>query len=212
MTAPLLLADDFFLTAHHDVTGKPRTAGRAIGLGLAGALLAELMLAGRITTEAGLVVVTSRQPPQDALAHTVLDQLSGERQRHNLRTWLAYLAQTATERVGARLERAGWVTRLQSRRFLKTEVRWVPVDMTAAATPGALLRLQIQREHPLDVPEIVLAGLVDAAGLNQIVLWGVTPRTVQYRDSCVANLAPPLRELLAETKAAVGNTVLTHRA
>ena len=118
--------EDPFLTAHDDVTGKPRTAGRAIGLGLAGALLAELLLVERITMQDGLVVVVNRRPPNDALAHTVLDQLSSERQRHNLRTWLSYLAQTATERVGTRLERAGWVSRVASRRLLRTEVPGYP--------------------------------------------------------------------------------------
>jgi Golgi phosphoprotein 3 (GPP34) len=34
------LADDLYLLAHHDVTGKPYLQPRAIGIGLAGALLA----------------------------------------------------------------------------------------------------------------------------------------------------------------------------
>jgi hypothetical protein len=208
-----LLADEVFLAAHDDVTGKPRQHPRAIGLGLAGALLGELMLFGRVTTRDGLVVVVaSRQPPPDALAHTVLDHLTGEQQPHGLRTWLAFLSQTATERVGARLERAGHVTRTESRRLLKVESRWVPADMSAAAMPSALLRHRLQREDPLDLQAATFAGLVEATGLSQTVLWGVTARTVEYRDWCVSGLPAPLQELIAETTAAVGNAVLTHRA
>jgi transcriptional regulator with XRE-family HTH domain len=40
------LADDLWLLAHHDVTGRPNLHARAAGLGLAGGLLAELVLAG----------------------------------------------------------------------------------------------------------------------------------------------------------------------
>ncbi len=42
------LADALYLLAHHEVTGQPHPQPRAIGLGLAGALLAELMLSGTI--------------------------------------------------------------------------------------------------------------------------------------------------------------------
>src|SRR5262249_52366927 len=108
MTLRLLLADELYLAAHDDVSGKPRQAPRAIGLALGAALLGELMLYGRITLgERTVVVVANHQPPRDALAHTILDSLLGERQPHPVRTWITYLAQSATERVAARLERAG---------------------------------------------------------------------------------------------------------
>jgi hypothetical protein len=101
---------------------------------------------------------------------------------------------------------------VETRRLLRSAVRWVPADMSVAATPSALLRHQLQYEKPLEVPDAVLAGLVDAAGLDQAVLWGMTTRTMQFRDWCVASLAQPLRELITETKAVAGNAVLTHRA
>jgi Golgi phosphoprotein 3 (GPP34) len=37
------LADDLWLLAHHEVTGRPHLRPRQLGLGLAGGLLAELM-------------------------------------------------------------------------------------------------------------------------------------------------------------------------
>ena len=38
------LADDIYLLAHHEVSGRPFLQPRAIGLGLASGLLAELAL------------------------------------------------------------------------------------------------------------------------------------------------------------------------
>ncbi|HEY5985743.1 MAG TPA: GPP34 family phosphoprotein, partial [Streptosporangiaceae bacterium] len=40
------VADDVWLLAHHELTGKPYVAPRAVGLGVAGGLLAELLLSG----------------------------------------------------------------------------------------------------------------------------------------------------------------------
>ena len=57
------LADDlYYLMAHHEVSGRPLLQPRAAGLGLAGGLLAELMLAGAIEISAGGVAVAD--PPR----------------------------------------------------------------------------------------------------------------------------------------------------
>lgn len=40
------VADDLYLMAHQDINGKPYVQPRALGLGLAGGLLAELTLGG----------------------------------------------------------------------------------------------------------------------------------------------------------------------
>jgi Golgi phosphoprotein 3 (GPP34) len=61
-------------------SGRPLLSPRAAGLGLAGGLLAELMLAGAIGIAAGMVAVAGPVPPQDALARGVLGQVLGEHQ------------------------------------------------------------------------------------------------------------------------------------
>jgi len=60
------VADELYLIAHHELTGRPHLAPRAVGLGLAGALLAELVLADAISIEAG--AVASVWPGQEAEA------------------------------------------------------------------------------------------------------------------------------------------------
>jgi hypothetical protein len=95
------LADDLYLMAHHEVSGKPLLQPRAAGLGLAGALLAELVLVGRIRIGPGGVAVAEPAPTEDALADSVLDLVLGEREPHAVQMWLLFLARNAAGDVPA---------------------------------------------------------------------------------------------------------------
>ncbi len=110
------LADDLYLLAHHEVTGRPHLQPRATGLGLAGALLAELMLAGSIGLRSGHVVIARNRPPGDGLAQSVLSLIAGERERHPAGDWLLFLARTAPHDVAQRLEQSGYLTTVTARR------------------------------------------------------------------------------------------------
>jgi hypothetical protein len=205
-----LLADELFLIAHDDVSGKPRLQSRATGLGLAGALLGELMLYRRISASGGSLVITDHRPPGDALAHTVLDYLTGEAQTHSLNTWLAFLAHLAPDRVAERLARDGLVTRVESRAPWRS-ARWVPADMTVGFAPLARVRSALSDVRPMTTADVLLAGLAAASGLEAFLLWNTGPPARQYLDHSVSVLPDPLQELIAATGAAVGNAVLSHR-
>ncbi len=205
----MLVADEFFLVAHNDIGGKARLHPAATGLGLAGGLLGELVLYGHIMVVDGDLSVVDRRPPADALAHTVLDQLVGEAQHRSVRTWLSFLAQSATTSVGERLSRAGVLRRRESRRLLRTTVGYVPVDPNAAAWPTTRLRVLLERsDPPPTLADAVLLGLIAAAGLDREVLWSTGPRAQHRLTSLVAALPAPLKELVAHTEAAVGAAVL----
>src|SRR5690242_19022389 len=73
--ARMLLADEFYLIAHADTSGQLRLHPKVAGYGVAASLLGELVLMGRAEVDAGIVRVASAHPPQDVLAHTVLDLL-----------------------------------------------------------------------------------------------------------------------------------------
>ena len=62
-----LVADDLYLLGHDDRSGKPLLQPRALGTGLAGALLAELMLAGCIGLRHDGTVVITRGTRQGAV-------------------------------------------------------------------------------------------------------------------------------------------------
>ncbi|MBO4210665.1 GOLPH3/VPS74 family protein [Micromonospora echinofusca] len=203
------LADEFFLIAHHDSrAGRPRLNPVATGLGLAAALLGELVLSGHISLGAGLVTLVDRRPPADALAHTVLDHIVHEPEHQAVRTWLNFLAQSAAGSVGERMTRNGTVRREESRRLLRTSVAYVPVDINAAAWPATRLRDLLDRPDPPTVPDGLLFGLVTATGLTREVLWAAGPRAHHRLSVLIAALPPPLKELVMHTEAAVGAAVL----
>lgn len=210
-----MLADDFFRIAHSDNTGRPRLHARAAGVGLGAALLAELVLAGQVAVEDGQLVVVDQQSPDNALGHTVLEQLVAEARHRAVRTWLDFLSRTAVEAVGNRLVRAGHATRQVSR--WRRTVLYVPTDMSAAAWPEARLRMLLSGRGRWTWPDVVLVGLVGATGLAQQVLaqqalWDVEPASRHHRAEVVAWLPSDLRELLAQAEAAIGDAVLSHRA
>ncbi|MEH0936994.1 GOLPH3/VPS74 family protein [Micromonospora psammae] len=204
----MLIADEFFLIAHNDSRGKAKLHPTATGLGLAGGLLGELILFGQITVASGQVTVVDRRPPADALSHTVLDQLIGESQHRELRTWLAFLAQSATTSVGERLARAGVLRRQEKRSLLRSSVNYVPIDLNAVAWPATRLAALLERAEPPSVPDATLLGLVAAAGLTREVLWSAGPRAHHRLGLLLQALPAPLKELVAHTEAAVGAAVL----
>ncbi|MGI5151437.1 GOLPH3/VPS74 family protein [Plantactinospora sp. CA-294935] len=208
----LVLADDFFRLAHHDVDGRPRLHARAIEIGLAAALVGELMFAQRVEIRDGVLVVVNRTPPDDALSHTVLDALVREAERHGVRTWLEYLSQEARTQVTGRLVRAGHLKAVSARRFLApTVTTFVPTDMNKAAWPWLSLSMRLRDGMPLDFQRACLAGLTVATGLDKWLLDGANPATYAYLRHVVSRLWPPMRELLAHTEAAIGTAVLSHR-
>lgn len=206
----LLLADDLFLAAHDDVTGKLRLTNRAIGLGLAGALLGELMLFRKITLRQGLVAVLDRRPVPDALAHLILEDVLGEPQPRPVRDWLRYLGRNAGELVAQRMVREGLLRVLPTRRFRRS-TGYRPVDVNAAAWPIVRLAQKLARQETLVLSDIVLAGLITATGLDRHLRAETVVDVTRYQHSLIVRLPAQLRVLVAETEAAIGEAVLYHR-
>ena len=91
----MLVADEFYFVSHDEANGKPLLHIRIAGLGLAAALLGELILDGHINVSEGNLAVVNPRPPEDALEHIVLDQLLSEPQHREVGIWLAFLGKTA---------------------------------------------------------------------------------------------------------------------
>jgi hypothetical protein len=216
VTAPGLggtgrVADDLYLLAHHEITGKPHIAPRAVGLGLAGGLLAELMLDGHVALlHGGDMVAGNRAQPRDALARRLHELVAGEREQHPVRVWLAYLGRTASRDVAARLEGSGYLRRAGG--LLSGRAgRWVPVNGDWAFAPLLRVRSAVDASRPVSVPEVVLAGLADACGLGFRFTEFIPPRAGRSAAEAVGLLHPALRDVITHTEAAVGSAVLAHR-
>jgi len=218
MTTALHLADRFFLVGLDDRTGALRVEHRILGLGLAGALLGELVLSERLVLYRRRLVVAHRDPPPDPLAHAVLEQMWAEQAAppggapvvHPIGTWLAFLARDSIARVGERLVRGNWVTRHERRGLTGRRVSWIPVDSNAVAQVGAGLGHQVQSQAPMTQQDALLVGLVEVAGLTGQVLWAETHTAHTYLAWLVSQLPEPLRLLVDETRTATSDAVLAH--
>jgi len=208
----VLPGDELWLLAHSEQTGKPRLSGRVLGLGLAAALIGELVYSRNITVQDGIAHVVNRNPPPDALGRSVLDQMVAEVRPYSIRTWLVYFGRTADEMVAQRMWRGGMLRRETARKLLKSVITYVPTDANKAVWPMARLSTTLRRESPMEHADAFLAGLAAATGLDQIMLDGAGPGPRQYLAHVVGGLAAPLYELVVHTQAAVGDAVLSRRA
>jgi hypothetical protein len=206
-----LLADDLFLMAHSDRTGRPLLQPRAVGLGLAGALLAELTLQGRVRVFPGGVMVTDRSPPAEELALRVLRALLGEHEQLPAQTWLLFLGRSAAQDVAGRLERSGYLIQGRARRLWRSPPRWVPVNADWAFAPVARVQAALRSPRPGAVEGVTLAGLADACGLGAYLSLYLPPDARRRLDEAVGQLGRGLQEVIAQTRAAVDSAVLAHR-
>jgi len=207
----MLLADDFFLIAHDDRDGRSRLSPKSVELGLAGALIGELVLEQRVFVEGPRLRLISREPPSDALAHTTLATMLAEPQHREVRTWLAYLGQTAVDSIGQRLVRAGVVQQQQVRKLLRSSLRYVANDINLPAGRVVRLRRLLTSAEPMRVADTTLGGLAEATGLTGHILWDTDAASVRRLHAMITALPPPLRDLIVQVEAAVGDAVLSQR-
>lgn len=205
-----LVADDLYLLGHDDRNGRPLLQPRALGTGLAGALLAELMLTGCIALRHDAAVVITRSTPAVAVQQqALLRQIAGEPGPAPAASWLRFWAATAARDVAGRLEQAGYL-RPACSRVPWRRGRWVPLDPDAAFAPVLRVRSALDPAQPLTAHTAALAGLTFACGLG-FRLGQYQTHAIRPIPDAVAHLSPGLRELIAVTQTAVDSAVLSHR-
>jgi Golgi phosphoprotein 3 (GPP34) len=206
----LPLADDLFLAAHDETKGKLRLTERGAGIGLAAALLGELVLYRKITLQRDRVVAVDRRPVPDALAHLLLEDVVSEPEQRPVRDWLRYLDRRSYELVGQRMVRENLVRVRETGRFRRSP--WYRAcDPNAAAWPVVRLAQKLARREAVALPDVLLAGLIRATGLEHYLRTEAVVDINDYLRYLITGLPPPLRGLVAETEAAIGEAVLHHR-
>jgi Golgi phosphoprotein 3 (GPP34) len=205
-----LVADDLYLMAHDDRTGRPRLQPRALGIGLAGALLAELMLAGWIGLRRDGTVVIVPGLAQDTMArHALLKQVADEPGPQPVQAWLRFLARGAARDVALRLEQAGYLRHVRSW-IPGRRGRPVPVSPDWAFAPMLRVRSALDPARPVTPHGVALAGLAAACGLR-FLLDQYQSRGGRTIADAVAAAGPGLQELISQTQTAVDSAVLSHR-
>jgi hypothetical protein len=200
------LADDLWLMAHHERSGRPLLAPRAAGLGLAGALLGELVLDGAISVTASAVTAAGPAPGEE-LAAGVLGLVAAEPGPWPAQDWLAFLARTVPAGVAGRLARAGYLTPGRSWRGQ----RWVPADPDCAFAPIARAKSGLDQHWDADIHGVALAALADGCGLGARLALYVPAASRHRLPGAAGRLDPALREVITQTQVAVDSAVLAHR-
>lgn len=212
MLTRALLADDFFRLAHSDVTGRPLLHPIALSTGLAGALLGELMVERFLDVRDGVVLLMADEDvqPQESLARSVLAVL--RREDHRLPTWLEYLGQQSVGKVAARMEAAGHVRPVRSRRLLRDVVTYVPTNQLEASRPMSVLATRLYARYELEPWYGVLAGFMRATGLHTRVMSGMPTESHEFMAGLIVRSSSPgIQELFGHIESLVGAAVLMHR-
>lgn len=215
-----LLADDLYLIAHHEVTGKPYLQPRALGSGLAGGLLAELMTTGppAVMLDRGCLLpvqlpggdlAVRRAGFDEPVRRHVLELVASEPTPRPVRDWLMFLGQTAAVEVAGRLERSGFLIRPPSRIPGRSR-RPVPPDSDWAHC--ALLRAHaaLDATRPPASYAALLAGLTFACGLG-FRFANLTVGPTRTVGEAITVLSPQARELISHVQVATDTTLLSQR-
>jgi hypothetical protein len=92
------LADELLLLAYDDETGRPTVSRIALDLGMAAAVLVDLVLRGRLAMDEGVVRVTDPAPTGDPIADDVLARITADTP-HSAASWLQRLRHGLRDRV-----------------------------------------------------------------------------------------------------------------
>jgi hypothetical protein len=209
----LSLAEEAVLLSLDDATGRPvGRAGMAPDLALAGALLMDLALAGRVDTDRDRLIVVDPAPTGDAVRDAALARLAAPDAPDDARGAIMLLARDAAAAREALLDRlvaAGILRRVEGR------VLWVFADRrypkaaghAEAADARARLRAMLLAEELPEPRDALLLGLARAAGLLPLVLTESELDRVQPWLALVTrieSLNRSLGEAVADVRAARG--------
>jgi len=207
---PLTMPEELTLLMLDDSSGRlNEVAGPASGYALAGSVLAELLLQGRVDTDGERLVVKDATPTGDALLDPVLARVAADPELdapdhpHGSRWWIETLGREADgfrEAVFARLVSRG-VLREEEGRFLWIfpERRYPAVSDKEEREVKARLTGVIFDDQAPETRDALLIGLCRAAGLLPLVL---APEALDKAEPRIAQVAEV--EALSRT---LGNAV-----
>jgi hypothetical protein len=160
------LAEELLLIAYDHKTGRASTGSAELDCGLAGAVLLELTLAGRIDVIDSKVRVLDTAPTGEPLTDGALVRIARERKARKPEWWVGKLRSGLRVGLVARLTERG-VLRLERHRVMGLfPVRRYPsVDPALENAARARLELAVVKGVEPDARTAALASLLDACGL-----------------------------------------------
>lgn len=162
------LTDQVFLVLHDTFTGRPSVGPVALRCGVVGALLADLVLAGRLrVTDGRLGLAHARREEPDPDADYVLAAVAAQPREHTVAAWVGALADHFLDTVSSRLVAAGVVARGGRGLLGRGTPRFPAVDLLASARPRVHLEHKLRRPGDLDDGAAVCAAVLVAVGAER---------------------------------------------
>jgi Golgi phosphoprotein 3 (GPP34) len=202
------LAEDLFLLACHDATGRARIPTANLDLGLGGALLLELMQHGRLALVNDRVAVVDRTAVGDPLLDAALHTVAAGAKSHEPDYWVRRLAKGTRAAVRDRLVAVG-VLLIEDHKVLGV----IPVHHTHQIN-GRIEHELVRRLHDAVVlghlasPETAaVVSLALAVGLEQHLFPRSDRRAIRRRMQQIADGEPvgaAVRHTIDAVNAALG--------
>ncbi|PZS35105.1 MAG: GPP34 family phosphoprotein [Pseudonocardiales bacterium] len=176
------LAEELLLIAYNGETGKASTGAAELDCGLAGAVLVELTLAGRIDVVDRKVRVVNAAPSGVPLIDGVLERIARERKARKPEWWVAKLRRDVRQRVLVPLVQRGVLREDRHRVMGLFSVRRYPsVDPATEAAARARLGLAMVKGAAPEPRTAALASLLHACGLSRKVFPELDRRELKAR-------------------------------
>jgi hypothetical protein len=213
MKPPLILGEEIVLLSLDDSTGAHLPLmPQALGYGLAGAMLADLELAGRIATQTKCVEVLDPAPTGNPLLDPWLHQIAADKKCHPIAHWL----QTLSNEKGA-IEQAA-LDHLIERGILKRQdkkILWV-IGLRRYPTIHNEERVEVKTrlaqliqgdEQPTHF-DATLISLLSGCYLLSEILGAETLEGRSARIAGIADTDPVGREVAAASREAIDALML----
>jgi hypothetical protein len=206
----LSMPEELLLLMLDDETGRLQERAAPSGdYAIAGAILAELALAGRVDTDTNRLWVTNPAPTGDPLQDRVLAQLAAAKEPGDSRHWIETLGADADdyrEQLFTRLVAKGVLRQVEGRFLWVFPERRYPMvsGKEEREVKARILGVLFNDEIP-ESRDSLLIGLCRAAGLFSLILAPhqldqVQPRIDQVADLEELNrsLSDAIREIYAQ--------------
>jgi Golgi phosphoprotein 3 GPP34 len=202
------LCECLFFLGHDPFTGKPLIRQDILDIGLAGAVIGDLLFDERIALEQATVVLTSRYATGDPIADQVLRLIMGEPAQHGVRDWVTHLSDkimpTVTESLAARRV----ITSKQNRGLLRRSTQYPPTDLRTASAPRARIRTAMFGRANCDLATATLALLTWSLGVDDICAPELNRKQMtEWIDQVKSMIIEPIVSLVAGVDAAIAATV-----
>jgi hypothetical protein len=204
----LSLCECLFFLGHDPFTGKPRIRQDILDIGLAGAVLGDLLFDERITFDHGTVVLTSRYTTGDPVTDRMLALIMGEPAQHGVRDWVEHLRDKISPSITESLTDRRLVTPKENRGLLRRSIQYPPADLRTASAPRARIRTAMLGRANCDLATATLALLAWSLGLDDICEPDLTRKQMtEWIDRVKSMIIEPAASLISGVDAAIAATV-----